>query len=156
MEVGIKPQNGQPIMGVDASGNAQFMRSDASGNVSNTPVPSGATSITGSSGNVAAGTATATLAGVSNKTTYITGFQVTAGGATGAALVTVTVAGVITASMLYTFAAPAGVTLGATPLIVSFNPPVPASAANTAITVSMPTLGAGNTNTTIVAQGYQL
>lgn len=118
--------------------------------------PVGATPITNSSGNVANASAVATLSGVANKTTYIAGFQVTGSGATLGLPVTVTVAGLISGTNSYTYCAIAGVLLGNTPLIVKFDPPVPASAVNTAIVVTCPALGSGNTNNTVSAQGYQL
>ena len=121
-----------------------------------TGMPAGAVAVTGASGNVAAASAVATLAAAASKTTYITGFQITAGGATGAALVTATVVGTITGTLSYTFATPVGATLGATPLTVSFPVPVPASAVNTAIVVTLPSLGTGNLNATVVATGFQL
>jgi hypothetical protein len=117
--------------------------------------PTGAAQITAASGNVANAGAVATLAGTTGKTTYITGFQCTAAGATAASVVSATVAGVVTGTMTYTFVAPAGATAQATPLIVSFGKPVAASATNTAIVVTLPALGSGNTNATCNAQGYQ-
>lgn len=107
------------------------------------------------SGNVAAATAACTLAASAGHTTYITGFQMTAGGSTAAALVTCTLTGTITGTKSYTFAFPAGVAVGATPLLVTFNPPLPASAANTTIVASCPSGGAGNTNATMTADGFQ-
>jgi hypothetical protein len=107
------------------------------------------------SGNVAAATAACTLAASAGHTTYITGFQMTAGGSTAAALVTCTLTGTITGTKSYTFAFPAGVAVGATPLNVVFNPPLPASAANTTIVASCPSGGAGNTNATMTADGFQ-
>ena len=118
--------------------------------------PATATAITAASGNVANASAAATLAGASSKTTYITGFQITAGGATAASIVSATVTGTITGTMTYSFVVPAGVTTAATPLIVTLPKPVPASATNTAIVVTLPALGSGNTNATVNAQGYQL
>lgn len=115
-----------------------------------------ATPITGSSANVANASAVATLAAAAGKMTYITGFQCTASGATAGADVTVTVAGVVGGTMNYTQTAPTGATLGAYPLIVPFSHPIPASAINTAIVVTMPALGTGNTNATCAAQGFQL
>lgn len=112
------------------------------------------TPVTAASGNVANASAAATLAGVAAKTNYLTGFQITAAGATAAACVNATVAGVITGTMTYTFCVPAGTAAGATPLSVSFNPPIPASAVNTAIVVTLPALGAGNTNAAVSAQGF--
>lgn len=120
------------------------------------PYPAVATAVTADSGNVAAGTCTATIPAVAGKTAYISGFLVTAGGATGALLVTGTITGIITGTQHFTYAAPAGATVGATPLAVTFPYPVPASAQNTAIAVALPTLGAGNTNTTICAYGFYL
>jgi|SRR5882672_6106888 len=125
------------------------------------PYPSGptgkdATPITASSGNVAAGTATATLAaGGANFLTYISGFEVTADGATAAAAgVNVTVTNTVGGTLTYSFGV---ATLGnQQPLIVEFNPPIPANALNTTIVVSMPTLGAGNLHACIVAHGFQL
>lgn len=118
--------------------------------------PAGATAITAASGNVANATAAATLAGAASKTTYITGFEITAAGATVGAAVTATVTGTISGTLSYTFTAPAGSVLNATPLLVAFPIAIPASATNTAIVVSLPALGAGNVNATTVAHGYQL
>lgn len=126
------------------------------------PYPSGpngkdATPVVSSSGNVAAATATATLAaGGATVMTYISGFEVTAGGATAAATVNVTVTGVIGGTMTYSFSAATGVDAPSPPLVVEFNPPLQASALNTAIVVSMPTLGAGNAHAAINAHGFQL
>ena len=116
--------------------------------------PSGITSA--SSGNVANANAVATLAAVAGKTTFITGFEVTSGGATTAALVTATVAGLLGGTASYTYGASAGALLANTPLMVTFNPPLPASALNTAIVVTLPALGLGNTNATVAAHGYQI
>lgn len=116
----------------------------------------GATAIAATSGNVAAATATATLAGTSAKTTYITGFQVTGSGATVAAVVSCTVTNIVgSITLTYTYVAVAGALLANVPLIVTFPTPVPASATNTSIVVSCPSLGAGNTNMAVNAQGFQ-
>lgn len=117
-------------------------------------LPSGATAKTGSSGNVANGSAAASLGAVAAKTNYITGFQVTASGATTALPVSVTVTGLISGTATYTFVFPAGVLVGATPLIVPFNRPVAASGTNTAITVTLPASGAGGTNAAVDVQGF--
>lgn len=115
-----------------------------------------ATPITANSGNVAAATATATLAAAAGKTTYICGFSITSAGSTAAAVVSPTITNTITGTLTFTYASVAGATLANQPLIVPFNPCVPANAANTAIPVSLPSLGAGNTNTTVNAWGFQL
>ena len=111
--------------------------------------------ISATSGNVAAATATATLAAATGKVTHITGFTVTASGATLGAVVLVTVTGP-TGTLTFVFTAIAGVLLGCAPLTINFPSPIPASSPGTAIVVSMPTLGAGNTNAAIVATGFQV
>lgn len=115
----------------------------------------GTNPITGASGNVANASAVATLAGTAGKTTYISGFAVTSTGATAASVVLVTVAGTISGSLIYVYASVAGATSGNAQLILNFALPIPASAANTAITVTLPALGAGNTNAAVVARGFQ-
>lgn len=118
--------------------------------------PASSTPLIAGSGNVANATATATLTGVALKTMYLTGFTITAGGATAAAVVQVTVSGLLGGSRIYIFGVPAGAGVPATPLNVHFNPPLPASAVNTSIAVSVPALGTGNTNAAVVAQGYYI
>lgn len=106
------------------------------------------------SGNVANATAAATLAAIPGKTAYCTGFEITGGGATAAALVTATLAGILGGTATYIFGAPAGATVQATPLCVKLQVPIPASALNTAITLSLPALGAGNTNAAVTIHGF--
>jgi hypothetical protein len=52
---------------------ARALKVDAFGNLSVSPQPAAATAVTSSSGNQANANAVATLAGVANKTTYISG-----------------------------------------------------------------------------------
>ena len=137
-------------------GSAFVTLTDGSGNLLTEGTVAGSTSIKASSGNVAAASAAATLAGAASKTTYISGFQITGAGATAASVISVTVAGLKDGTSTYTMAIPAGVTTAVQPLIVYFYPPLPASATNTAIVVTAPSFGAGNTNATCNAQGYQL
>ena len=151
-------QNQAVATALKAGGGIGFTNLDASGNLlvvqAGNPIIN-SVSVTGSSGNVANANAVATLAAVAAKTTYITGFVLTAAGATAAGVVTATVTGVITGTMSFTFAVPAGATVGATPLVVNFPVPIPASAVNTAIVVTLPALGSGNTNATASATGFQ-
>jgi hypothetical protein len=112
------------------------------------------TDLQASSGSVAAAVATATLPAAAGKTTYLTGFTFTGSGATAASVVLLTVTGPAT-TLTFVVAVPAGATLGCTPITVRFDRAVPASAPNTAIVVSVPSLGAGNTNAAVVATGYQ-
>jgi hypothetical protein len=116
-----------------------------------------ATPVAASSGNVAAAVAAAAIAaGGANVMSYLSGFEVTGSGATAGLPVTVTVTGAKSGTLSYTYTAVAGVLLGNTPLVVGFNPPLEANALNTAITVSCPSLGAGNTNNTVDVHGYQI
>lgn len=118
--------------------------------------PFGATPLSASSGNVANASAVATLAAAAGKFTYLTGFQVTGGGATAASLIDVTVTGCAGGTLTFTFAVPAGATAGATPMNLQFPKPLKSSAANTAIVVTAPAFGAGNTKAAANAHGYQL
>jgi hypothetical protein len=95
---------------------------------------------------------TATLpASATGKTTYICSFQIGAN-ATAAASVPATVTGAVSGTLNYL----EPVTVGAAqPLIVSFNPCVPASAINTPIAVNAGAAGTGGA-TSVTATGYQL
>lgn len=128
---------------------------DPYGNTGKSFTPAMATQITAQSATTANTGNTATLAAAASKFTYISGFTCTSGGATAASLVTVTVAGLITGSMTYTVAIPAGVTLAAAPLNVSFPNPIQGSAVNTAITVAIGAAGSGNTVEQCNATGFQ-
>lgn len=110
--------------------------------------------IQGASANVANASAVATLAATAGKTTYISKFRCSGGGATAAAIATITVAGLAT-SEIYQMGFVAGVGAINLPVDMVYNPPQPASAVNTAITVTMAAGGAGNTNASCVAQGFQ-
>lgn len=113
-----------------------------------------ASAVNAASGNVANASAVATIPAIAGQRAYINGFQCTAAGSTAAAVVNLTVAGVMTGTMTYTFVFPAGATVAASPLVVNFSTPVPASAVNTAIVVTLPAGGAGNTNAACSAQGF--
>lgn len=114
-----------------------------------------ATQVVASSGNVAAATATATLAASATKTTYITGFEVTGLGATAGLGPVLTITGLLGGTISYVVGVPAGVTVPLTPLIVQFPQPLAGSAINTAIVVSVPTFGSGNTAACVTAHGFQ-
>jgi len=144
-------------LGVQAPDGSQYVTIvDGAGNLVTEGAPAGSTALSASSGNVANASAVATLSGASGKTTYISGFQVTGAGATAASVVSVTVAGLLGGTATYTLVAPAGATTTLQPLTVSFYPALPASATNTSIVVTVPALGAGNTNVTCNAQGYRI
>lgn len=115
------------------------------------PYPSGAVPVT-SSVTGTTGAAVATLPGVAVKTTYICGFTITSD-ATAAIAGAATVAGTVSGSLNYI--QNVGAATAAQALTQNFNPPIPASAANTAITVTSAAAGVGG-NTAVTAWGYQL
>jgi hypothetical protein len=117
--------------------------------------PAGSTPLIAGSGNVANGSAAATLTPSATTTAYISGFEVTGSGATAGLPVTVTVAGLLGGTRSYTYTFAVGALVGNLPLTVEFLPALPASAINTAIVVTCPASGAGGTNNTVVAHGYQ-
>lgn len=117
--------------------------------------PNNATPVNGGSGNVAAAAAAVTFAAVSAKTNYLSGFQLTGGGATGASVIALTITGLLGGTIVYNIPVPAGATLGIQPLVVNFYPPLPASAPNVAIVLSAASFGSGNTNASLNAQGFQ-
>jgi hypothetical protein len=111
--------------------------------------PAASTPISGN----ATGTTSAvvgTLAGVANKTTYICGFNVQAIGGT-AAVGPITVAGLITASQVYQGSSSAA---GGTVASASFIPCIPASAVNTAITITTTANGTA-TGVDVNSWGFQ-
>ena len=92
--------------------------------------PAAATAITGNAAGTT-GAVVGTLAGAASKTTYICGFDVSAIGGT-AAVSPITIAGLVGGSMVYQLSSSAaGETLSRT-----FTPCIPASAANTPITIT--------------------
>jgi len=142
------PENSISVVPATGQGSASVIASS--------DYPEGATPTNASSGNIAAGVAAATLAGVSGKTTHLCGFSVTGAGATAASVVAVTVVGLIGGTMTFNLSVPAGAAVAHGGLRLEFPKPLVASAANTAIVVSCPSLGAGNTNNATNAWGYQL
>lgn len=111
--------------------------------------------MTASSGNQANTNAVATLTSPGKgQTVYITGFTCTASGATAGLPVNVTITGVVGGTMTFTFTFPAGVLVPATPLVVNFPTPIPATSNATNIVVTLPASGSGGTNAAVVAYGF--
>jgi hypothetical protein len=100
----------------------------------------------------------ATLAATAGKTNFLEGFDITGGGATAASIIEVSVTGLAAGTLKYELNILAGVTgpMNAQGgFSVRFPEPLPASGVNTAITVTCPSFGAGNTNASVVAYGFQ-
>ncbi len=118
--------------------------------------PITATPLNSSSGNVAAASAVGTLAAAAGRLNFCTGFEITGAGATAASVVVATLAGILGGTQSYIVTVPAGATVGINPLVVEFSKPLPASAVNTAIVLTLPSLGAGNTNAAVCLHGYRV
>ncbi len=136
-----------PLFATDATSPPAFALS---------PTPPAATIVTASSGNQANANAVAALPAVAAVLNYVTGIIVTASGATAGSDVSVTLVGVVGGTMTFTFTAPAGAAVGAIPLVIDFPNPIPATAVNTAITLTLPALGTGNTNAAVVITGFKI
>jgi len=149
-------QAGNIVQGHVNSSNYVEPNSDGSVSTAAEPYPAGATPLNATSGDHGATSNAATLTPGSGKTAYLAGFDVVATGATSAVVVDVTVSDG-TWTLTYPLNVPAtSAAVQLAPLIRSFNPPLKASAANTAITVTCPSLGTGNTNCCVNAFGYKL
>jgi hypothetical protein len=111
---------------------------------------------TSSSGNVANSVATATLAAVPGKTNYCTGFEITGGGATAVGAVIATLAGPVGGTLSYIVCASLGADAPNYPVAVQFSPAIPAPTVNSAITLTVPALGAGNAHSAAVIHGYSI
>lgn len=135
-------------MSIPALGNSETVQVQLVG-------PTGAPQTLAVAGNVgAAAQITATLPAVANQTTYLSGFYVDGLGATAGSVIEVTVSGCLGGSFTRKVTIPAGATVAITPLQMDFTSPIPGSAANTAIVVTVPSFGAGNTNAVVRAWGY--
>lgn len=110
--------------------------------------------ISAASGNKANASAAATFAHTGLTLTYVTGFEVTASGATAGLPVLVTLTGVLGGTLTWIFTFPAGVLVGATPLVVEFDPPLPSVDVNTDVVLTLPASGAGGTNASVVMHGF--
>src|SRR5580700_8414896 len=94
------------------------------------------------------------------KTNYLEGFEITGAGATAASVIEVSVTGLNGGTIYYELPIVAGVTLPAFALtgnafFVNFPEPIPATGPNVAITLNVPSFGAGNTNSAAVLYGFQ-
>lgn len=125
------------------------MMVDSAGN----EIPAGGTAVAASSGDKANAVATATLPAVAGKTNYITGAEITYSGATTGAVFLATLTGVLGGTQSFVVSVPTGATVGGSPICIKFDPPHPASAANTAIAVSLPALGTGAAHACVNVRG---
>jgi len=133
---------------VDAAGSA--------GGLSVNPYPAGAVPQTATSYQVANTAASASIPGTAGKTSYLTNALITAAGSTAGAAVQGSITGINPTPIAFVFVFPTGVLVGAQPLELTFDPPLQATGLNTAIVVSLPAGGSGNTAACVSVTGFQL
>lgn len=104
--------------------------------------------------NKANSSATATIAGLTERTAYATGLLLISSGATAAGVVLVTITGLSGGTLTFPYVVQAGATLQNTNLDIIFPQPLPASGKNVSIVATCPALGAGSTNCTITLYGF--
>jgi hypothetical protein len=132
------------------------LTSDGQSVVSVGPYPYGATPVTNEATATSPATVTATLPAAAGKTTYMTGCVVSGTGSTAGGFADVSIYMGGTAKNLdVTIAIPAGVSTALTPLVLNFNPPLSAGAANNAIQCIATTFGSGNTLSRVSTWGFQ-
>jgi hypothetical protein len=142
------------LLGVVASIAAAVDVSDRAGRLLG--IVSGQIADQGQATTAAAAAQTPTLAALAGATNYVTGFSVDGLGATAAAVIEVTLAGVIGGTKRYKLSVPAGAAVAVVrPLIVEFATPIAATAANVAIVLTVPTFGAGNTSAVAAIHGFR-
>lgn len=152
MSLAVRIDTSSPPTAADPDGSAAFPLNAAA-----VPLPTGATPISGASAVVSAASAVATLAGTAARLNYITQVVVTGLGATGAAMAAITVAGLLGGTItLAAYPVPAGVGVSGPVMVVTFPTPLPASAVNTAITVTAASFGTGNVGAQASAIGYMI
>ena len=101
----------------------------------------------------AAGANNLSIAAVAGKTAHVSGFTITGAGATSATIIAVSLSDG-TWTLNYDLAVPAGATTAITPLQEVFTDALPASAANTAITLTVPSFGTGNAKAAATLVGF--
>ena len=132
----------EPVQVVDNNGNTQLF---TVGGMPNTAAQTETSATTAAGASI-----NATVPAVAGKTSWITGFDVTLGTGTAAAG-TVTVTGLAN-QLNYVVATPAA---GANVYSIRFAQPIPASAVNAAITVTVPAIGGASAVNAVNVFGYQ-
>lgn len=118
--------------------------------------PAGATPVNAFPAQVANAACTATLPAAVGKTTYLAGVDFSGAGATASGVAGMSISGLLGGTLLVLVPVPAGSTVSITPGSLRFNPPIPASGVNVAISAVLSAFGAGNAAAVCSAYGYQL
>ena len=104
----------------------------------------------------AAGALAPALPAQAGKTNVLTGILVTGSGATGTSIIVITVTGLVGGTMSIEYVVPAGATLVGPTVFLDFGRGIPASGPNVAITLNVPSMGAGNTNAAAHIRGFAI
>lgn len=136
------------LTGTAGAPGADVVTTQAPINLGSAGFPTASTPITGNSTGTT-GAVVGTLAANATKNTYICGFSVSAIGGT-AAVGPITIAGTITASLVYYLAS----SVAGTELTQTFTPCIPSSAINTAITTTTTADGTAS-NVAVNSWGFQ-
>ena len=94
------------------------------------------------------------IGGAAGTTVWVTGIQITGLGATGGSTIIATLTGVLGGTISIPVVIPAGATTAITPVTMQFPGGLQASAAGQAITLNVPSFGAGNTNAEASLEGF--
>lgn len=142
-------QNSAARVALKAGGGVSFLQLDAEGRLMVTNEATVASSVAAFSPNEANAIATAQLPAVAGETNYLAGFYIQGTGATAASDVLATVTGLEGGTMEIPIAVPAGVDVQLAPISIQFTQPLPASAADVAIVITLPALGSGSTGAAV-------
>ena len=113
------------------------------------------TYIDGSASGAAQANNASLAAGAAGTLNWVTGFEINGGGATAGAAISATLTGIAGGTLTYMFEVPTGVGVQLSPIVVNFGfPGHPAAALASAITINVPSFGAGNTAASATIHGY--
>lgn len=133
----------------NAAGGIDFTNLDADGRLLVTLDGVAAQSVSNFSADSPNAVATAELPAVPGATNSLSGFFITGTGATGTSNVVATVTGLKGGTISIPVSVPAGATTQIPMIKVEFDPPLPASAPDTAIDITLPALGSGNLHASV-------
>jgi hypothetical protein len=131
------------------------LRADPTGLALTSVLPPGTPFYATSGASGGAASCSAAITATANLMNYCTGFDIDGLGATAGSAIAVTLAGILGGTLTWEVGIPAGVTV---PFTYSrrFDPPLQASAIDTAITLTVPSFGSGNTQSNCNIYGFKL
>src|SRR5262245_28049648 len=108
------------------------------------------------SGTTGASANNITFAAVANATKHVTGFTITGAGATAGSTILVTLTGTIGGTLNWKMIIPAGAGVAVTALSERFPTPLRGTGPNVAVTLNVPSFGAGNTDVAVNLYGFKI